>query len=250
MLRTEQVMAHDKNGPMVTTGGSALRPSERRDVDAFVEQARALAPGAAGKDGRLVFALDATMSRQPTWDLACRLQGEMFATAATLASGLDVQLVFFRGFSECRASRWVGDPRALTDLMVQISCRGGHTQIGKVLDHVRHEAQAGPVRTLVYVGDAMEERLDDLCATAGQLGLLGVKAFMFQEGQDSVAEGAFREVARLTKGAYARFDAGAAARLAGLLNAAAAYAAGGIGGLERLEGAGQREARLLLGQMR
>jgi hypothetical protein len=243
-------MAGKDEGSIMRTGGSAVSPSDRRAVDAFVEQARALAPGAAGAGGRLVFALDATMSRQPTWDLACRLQGEMFATASSLASGLGVQLIFFRGFSECRASRWVSDARALTDLMAQISCRGGHTQIGKVLEHVRHETQAGPVRALVYVGDAMEERLDDLCARAGQLGLLGVKAFMFQEGADPVAEGAFREVARLTKGAYARFDAGAAGRLAGLLKAAAAYAAGGLGGLERLDGQGAQEARLLLGQMR
>jgi hypothetical protein len=243
-------MSPKDDNSIVRTGGSAVSPSDARAVDAFVQQARALAPGSESAGGRLIFALDATMSRQPTWDLACRLQGDMFATASTLAAGLGVQLVFFRGFSECRASRWVSDARALTDLMARISCRGGHTQIGKVLEHVRHESQGGPVRALVYVGDAMEEQLDALCARAGELGLLGVKAFMFQEGNDPVAAGAYREVARLTKGAYARFDAGAAAALAGLLKAAAAYAAGGMAGLQRLESSGAREARLLLGQMK
>ena len=35
---------------------------------------------------RLIFALDATMSRQPTWDTACQLQGQMFSTAGKLGT--------------------------------------------------------------------------------------------------------------------------------------------------------------------
>src|SRR5205085_1749223 len=119
-------------------------------------KARMLAPAAIGEAaGRLVFALDATMSRQPTWDLATGLQGEMFRAAAE-ASGLAVQLIYFRGFSECRASRWVADARALTELMSRIHCRGGQTQIGRVLQHVRACAGEEKVRALVFVGDAME----------------------------------------------------------------------------------------------
>lgn len=235
--------------PQGRTDRAVDRPSDSGAIEAFVRQARSVVTPESAS-GRLVFALDATMSRQPTWDLACRLQAEMFTSAANTAEGLAVQLVFFRGFAECRSSRWVGDARALTDLMTQIRCRGGHTQIGRVLDHVRSECGQGPVRALVFVGDAMEETLDDLCRKAGELGLLGVKAFMFQEGRDPAAETAFREVARLTKGAYARFDAGAAGTLAGLLGAAAAYAAGGMSGLERLSRGGGREAALLLGQMK
>jgi hypothetical protein len=184
------------------------------------------------------------MSRQPTWDLACRVQGEMFATAADVG-GLSVQLVYFRGFDECRSSRWVVEPRALTDLMTRIGCRGGHTQIGRVLRHVRNETANASVKALVYVGDAMEEPIDDLCAVAGELGLLGVKAFMFHEGADPVAARAFQEVARLTGGAYARFDASAPHSLAGLLRAAAAYASGGVAGLERLASR-ETDARKLL----
>jgi hypothetical protein len=187
------------------------------------------------------------MSRQPTWDLACRVQGEMFETAAGIG-GLSVQLVYFRGFDECRASGWVVRPRALTELMTKIACRGGHTQIGRVLRHVRNEAQRSPLRAFVYVGDAMEEPIDDLCAVAGELGLLGVKGFLFHEGTDPVAARAFQEVARLTGGAYARFDAGAPQSLAGLLRAAAAYASGGATALERLAGR-ESEARKLLGAM-
>ena len=203
-------------------------------IDAFLDEAKRLGPGAGGASrARLVFALDATMSRQPTWDLACRVQGEMFA-AAGQAGGLSVQLVYFRGFGECRSSRWVADARALTDLMAKIDCRGGQTQIERVLRHVRGEAGRLPLKVLVYVGDAMEESIDDLCALAGELGLLGIKAFMFHEGHDPDAARAFREMARLTGGAYARFDIKAPHALAELLRAAAAYASGGVEGLTRL----------------
>src|SRR5262249_17119928 len=108
----------------------------------------------------LIFALDATMSRQPTWDQACRLQAEMFREAATLG-GLDLQLVYYRGLAERRASRWIVEPARFGELMSRIDCRGGQTQIAKVLAHARHENDRGKVAALVFVGDAMEEVLDD-----------------------------------------------------------------------------------------
>lgn len=214
-------------------------------IDTFLAEAKRLGPLAAKMPrARLVFALDATMSRQPTWDLACRVQGEMFATASE-AGGLAVQLVYFRGFDECRASKWVSDPRALTALMTRIGCQGGQTQIARVLRHVRNEARQAPLKVLVYVGDAMEEPIDDLCSVAGDLGLLGVKAFMFHEGHDPDAALAFQEIARLSGGAYARFDARAPHTLSELLRAAAAYAASGTEGLARLTTSNTQAGRLL-----
>ena len=97
-------------------------------------------------------------------------------------------------------------------------------------------------RALVFVGDAMEEELDELCAGAGELGLRSVPAFMFQEGYDPVCEQAFREIARLTRGAYCRFAPGAAHELAELLRAAAAYAAGGMKALAELQARHRRDA--------
>lgn len=211
------------------------------EVAAFLK--RAEASGSAA--GRLIFGLDATMSRQPTWDRACALQAEMF-DAAGGSGRLAVQLVYFRGLSECRASRWSLDSARLRDIMTTIDCRGGHTQIGRVLQHARKQASAEKVAALVFVGDAMEEQADDLCATAGELGLLGVPCFMFQEGRDRVAERTYREAARLSRGAYARFDGSAAESLRNLLRAVAAFAADGRPALER---EGSREARLLLAQM-
>jgi hypothetical protein len=205
-----------------------------------------MAPGAQGTRGRLVFALDATMSRQPTWDLACALQADMFREAASLGS-LDIRLVYYRGFKECRATRWISDSAELARLMGKIDCRGGNTQIGKVLAEARRDATTG-VRAVVFVGDAMEENIDELCTKAGELGLLKVPVFMFLEGDDATAEQAFREIARLSGGAWCRFDPGAAAQLRELLRAAAAYAAGGREALMRLS-AREAGAARLLGQM-
>jgi hypothetical protein len=223
-------------------------PSASEDIAAFVARARAMSPHAAGAKGRLVFALDATMSRQPTWDMACALQADMFREAAALGS-LDIRLVYYRGLSECRATGWISDSAQLAKLMGKIDCQGGNTQIGKVLSEARREAVASGVRAVVFVGDAMEEAIDQLCAKAGELGLLKVPVFLFQEGQDAVAEQAFREIARLTGGAWCRFDPGAAAQLRELLRAAAAYAAGGREALLRLSKTGSGAAKLL-GQMK
>ncbi len=209
--------------------------SRRAEIDAFLDRVNALGPaGEPGRRGRLIFALDATMSRQPTWDQACHLQGDMFREAAAVG-GLDIQLVYYRGLAECRSSPWVADAARLGALMTRIDCRGGHTQISKVLAHARRENESAKVAALVFVGDAMEESLDSLCAGAGELGLRNVKAFMFQEGYDAVCEQAFREIARLTGGAYCRFAPGAANELAELLRAAAVYAAGGMKALADLK---------------
>lgn len=224
--------------------------SSRAEIEAFIHRARSLAPPVEpGGRGRLIFALDATMSRQPTWDQACRLQADMFTEAAAIG-GLDVQLAYYRGLSECRASRWASDARMLGGLMEKIDCRGGHTQIGRILAHAKRESETKKVQALVFVGDAMEEALDDLCASAGELGLRGIPAFMFQEGSDPVAERAFREIARLTRGAYCRFDPGAAHQLGELLRAAAAFAAGGVKALNDLSARRHAGAQKLLAQLR
>jgi hypothetical protein len=197
------------------------------EVEAFLKEVKALgAVRPASGRGRLVFALDATASRQAAWDRACRLQGEMFE-ATTAIGGLDVQLVFYRGFNECKASRWLNAAADLHRAMRSVSCVGGMTQIGRVLAHARDEAGANKVNALVFVGDAMEENVDKLCRLAGELGLLGVPVFVFHEGGDDIAGLAFRQIAKLSGGAYCPFDAGSAKQLRELLGAVAAYAAGG-----------------------
>ena len=206
-----------------------LPTSREADVNAFlrkVSETSSPTMGVSGKRGRLIFAMDATASREPTWDQACQIQGEMFNETLTLG-GLEVQLIFYRGFGECRASKWAPNAKELLRLMTSVRCRGGQTQIAKVLDHAKREAELGKVNALVFVGDALEEDIDRVCHKAGELGLLGVPMFLFHEGGDLVAERGFRELARLTGGAYCSFDAGSAQQLRDLLSAVAVYAAGG-----------------------
>ena len=224
-------MAKDNEDKSLPAGRAApprpADPSSPAEVDRFLKTLAAT-PAARPADGRgrLAFALDATASRQPTWDLAQEIQADMFAAAAGLG-GLEMQIVYYRGRSECRASPFVTDAATLKRLMGRISCEGGLTQIHRVLTHLVGEAERSGLKAAVFVGDALEEDPDALHALAGQLALRGVRLFLFQEGHDGAVEATFRALAKLTGGAYCRFDPAAAAQLRALLSAVAAYAAGG-----------------------
>ena len=201
--------------------------SSNAEVDAFLKQV-AVTPvrSGTGERGRLIFALDATASREPTWDRASHIQAEMFSQTASLG-GLEIQLVYYRGFGECRASGWVTKADDLLRRMTAVTCLAGHTQIGKVLRHAIKETESKSVNALVFVGDCIEEDIDRLGQLAGRLGLLGVPCFMFHEGGDPVARRAFEQIAKLTGGACCSFDATSAQQLKDLLAAVAVFAAGG-----------------------
>ena len=207
--------------------------SSRAEIDAFIKKAASLSVSKpAGQSGRLIFAMDATASREPT----CHIQAEMFTETAALG-GLDIQLCYYRGIGEFKASSWLTDTSSLQRKMAAVRCLGGHTQIGRVLKHATAMAKQQRTDALVFVGDCMEEDIDELCQLAGVLGIHGVPAFMFHEGDDARARLGFRQIAKLTKGAYCPFDAGSARQLRDLLSAVAVYAAGGRLALERF---GQR----------
>ncbi|MCW9045504.1 MAG: VWA domain-containing protein, partial [Alphaproteobacteria bacterium] len=186
---------------------------------------------ASGERGRLIFAMDATASRQATWDRACHIQSEMFMETASLG-GLDVQLTYYRGFGEFEATTWTSDSSVLLKEMTSVYCLAGESQLSKVLSHAITETKKTRVDALVFVGDCLEEDVDRLGRQAGELGLLGVPAFMFHEGDDPVAAYGFQQIAKLTNGACCSFDAHSAQALKELLKAVAVYAAGGRKALE------------------
>jgi len=211
-------------------------PDKRKraqEVDAFLSKVAATPQraGRGGKRGRLLFAMDATASRQPTWDTAATIQGRMFSETAALG-GLDIQLAFYRGFGEFKVGRWTDNADELLRLMTSVFCLAGETQIGKVLQHAVNEAKSGHLNALVFVGDMVEEDVDHLGRVAGELGLMGVPAFIFHEGHDPVAKFAFGQIAQLTGGACMNFDAASADVLRELLAAVAVFAAGGRRALE------------------
>jgi len=228
-------------------------PTPREDADpieTFLKEVASTPPPQPGRGrGRLIFAMDATASREPTWDRACQVQGQMFLETAALG-GLDVQLVYYRGFDECRASRWVDNPGDLVRLMSGVFCLAGQTKLGRVLRHAVRETEKKRVAALVFVGDCFEESLDEVGQIAGQLGMQGVRAFLFQEGRNPEAERAFRHIAQLTNGVHCRFDSTSPQQLRDLLGAVAAFAAGGRRALADLSQRSSPEVRLLASQVR
>lgn len=239
-------------------GGSDYSPAARHDsdalstrseVDAFLDAVKQAPPVVAGEGrGRLIFSLDATASRQRTWDRAMALQSDMFTRTRGIGS-LDVQLVYYRGYDECRASPWLSDAGKVIAMMRKVSCQAGTTQIARVLKHALAECRSTSVQALVFIGDCVEESVDELGNLAGQARLLGLPLFIFQEGHEPRASFAFAQMAKLSGGAHCRFDESSARQLGELLNAVAAYAAGGKAALQQLENQGSGQAGKLLKQL-
>ncbi len=206
--------------------------AKQSEVDAFLQKvAGTPVIKTPGKRGRLLFAMDATASRRPTWDTACQIQGEMFEATKSLG-GLEVQLAYYRGYGEFHAEPWTADTGPLLSQMTGVSCLAGETQIGKVLRHAVSETRRQRVNAVVFIGDCCEEDVDRLGKLAGELGLLGVPVFLFHEGADPVAAFVFRQIAKLSGGACCAFDRASAQILKDLLSAVAVYAAGGAPALE------------------
>ncbi len=207
--------------------------SSRKEIDRFLNRVSNTPLVKSGDDrGRLIFALDATASRQPAWDRACRIQSDMFLETDKLG-GLAVQLCFYRGYGEFNFSPWYTNGADLLTRMNSVFCLGGLTQISRVLKHTIRETRKKKVHALVFVGDCVEENGDTLCNLAGQLGVLAVPVFLFHEGGDRAASAVFTQIARLSGGACCPFDADSASQLKELLSAVAIYAAGGRAALEQ-----------------
>ncbi|MGH8500910.1 MAG: hypothetical protein ACREVE_00290 [Gammaproteobacteria bacterium] len=85
---------------------------------------RSAASPAATARGRLIFALDATASRQPAWNTARRIQSRMFEETAAIG-GLEVRLCYFRGQREFIAGPWLADSAQLLSSMDAVFAIGG-----------------------------------------------------------------------------------------------------------------------------
>jgi hypothetical protein len=192
---------------------------------------------------RIIVGIDATASREATWDAATGYTVKMLR-AATTDNPLEIQIVFYRGEKECVASRWITDANVLAAVVTKVSCEAGPTQIARVLEHARKEHVRQKIAALVFIGDACEESVDEIIGAAHKLKM---PAFVFHEGEsDRATTRTFKTIANATRGAWAPFDAGAVARLAELLRSVAAYATGGA---MALADRNTPEARLLLTQM-
>ncbi|MDX1452346.1 MAG: VWA domain-containing protein [Oleiphilaceae bacterium] len=223
--------------------------TQSTSVDQFLEQVKRL-PQKTDHEGRgrLIFAMDATASRQPMWDMASHLHAQMFEQVAQTGD-LQVQLCYYRGYREFYASPWAVNASELSKEITGVECLAGRTQIARILRHALREHAAHKVAALVFVGDCVEESIDKLGDLAGQLGIHGIKAFLFQEGRHSNTTRAFAHMARLSGGAHCQFDANSASQLGALLAAVAVYAAGGRRALQHHRLADSAEVKGLLEQL-
>lgn len=224
-----------EGSPAPTPKAAPVLPWENERVREILGPATYAQPHTGG----LIFAMDATASRGPTWRIATQVQGEMFSS---FTPGLKIQLVYYRG-DAFHASPWTRNAKQLADVMRGVVCAPGQTQIGKVLAHAARGRVE--VAALVFVGDCMEERAADLNGLAHKLEARRIKAFMFQEGGDPRAAAAFKDIAGITHGAYCRFGHQSARELKDLLAGAAAYAAGGTPRLAQLARSRPAALRLL-----
>ncbi len=211
---------------MTSKDKSIAQTSSKSEIDTFLQDAKAMTGDKQKGAGRLFFAMDATFSREPTWDMACHIQAEMFLATDQIGN-LTVKLGYYGGFNTFKVSNWVNNSSQLLKLMSSVRCEGGKTQIYRVLNYAIEQAKQQSIDAMVFVGDCMEEDPDHLSDLAGQLGLVGVPLFIFQEGRNVTAQKTFKHLSRLSKGAYCSFDSGSAEQLKALLAAVAVYAAGG-----------------------
>jgi hypothetical protein len=172
---------------------------------------------------RLVFAIDATASRQPTWDTAAHVQSQMFLEAGR-HGGLEIQLVYFRGYDEMKATGWFSSSTPLVNAMAGVTCKAGHTQINRVLAHVHKQHKEHPIAAMILVGDAFEEPAVHLFESFPS-------AYCFLEGENLYARQAFGQIADITNGALLTFDGNSPSQLRELLGAVAAYVTDGVAAL-------------------
>lgn len=225
------------------------RRSSTSQITEFLQKSSELQVKAREISGKLIVAIDATASRQPSWDRACQIQTKMFQ-AADKVGGLAIQLCYYRGYQEFHSSPWCYDAKSLSGQMSGVQCLGGYTQIKKVLLHAVAEAKQGKIKALVFIGDAMEENIDQLCQLAGKLGVLQCPVFIFQEGHDPGVAQAFQQIAYLSGGAYHAFMESSAEELADLLSAVAIYASGGEKALSDYVKLKSGPAKVLLQQIK
>jgi hypothetical protein len=209
--------------------------------------AKALAP--SGRP-RLLFAMDATASREPSWQLAQTITGAMFAA---VPGALDVALAYHGGGRLKEVTPFAADTRAFLDKVHTVQCEAGGTALTALLEAATTIAR---LKALIYVGDCFEEDPAVAGALAQQLRLKGVRVFVFhdttsqQQGYDvDGARAVFAQLAAVTSGVLLPFDADALDQVKALLEAIAVYAVGGL----KLLAARQRAlpaARLLLDQLR
>jgi hypothetical protein len=173
------------------------------------EAEKPIAPGTA----RVLLAL-ANHARAPGWDRAKVLQGRMFEAASH--SGLEMKFAFYaedddNGVRRCRITKhWIANSNDMASIMDRAECSCGcYVNIRSVLQQAVKENQDRPMRAVIIVGDAFhddQDSLDEAALAANQLRREGTQVFLIQQGDDLITARRLQYLARVSGGAYFRFD--------------------------------------------
>jgi len=186
------------------------------------------------------FLIDATGSREDTWEQAQGIQAKMFKSAAGLQT-IRLRLAYFGG--DCLNSPgWMNSPARVAKHMAAVRCRTGLTQIIEGLHSFIQEAPENRAAAIILVGDAFEEDADQAEHAGTMLKKMGIRVFSFIEGNDPTAQSVFQRLAEITGGKFAKF--GSDLPLSDLCEGVALLTSGGEKALDRLKN--QNVRRLLL----
>ncbi len=171
---------------------------------------------------KLLFSMDATASRQGSWDVAQQITSSMFDV---IPGGLKIALAHHSGGELGHVTAFRDDPAFFKSEIAKVRCRAGETALCEILEEA---TKISRLSTLIYIGDCFEESLERAKALSEELKEKKVPCFMFIEGRDPMAQSAFNLIAEITGGAVFPFELEAVIHIKEKLDAIAAYAAGGI----------------------
>jgi hypothetical protein len=208
---------------MATTAATAAAsvPATLRSALSHAEP-----PGETGTPirPRLVFAVDATASREPAWAAARQVTDALFKA---LPGALDVALAVHGGSRVHTFTPFTNDANTLRDRAAGVTCHAGSTRLLPILAACLR--QQG-VRVVVYIGDVFEESVPRGRQLTDAMNAHGAKLIVLHDMADPVARRdaeVFWDLAKRTGGCVLPFDASAPGRLRDRWSAVAVYAVGG-----------------------
>jgi hypothetical protein len=173
---------------------------------------------------RLIFAVDATASREPAWAAARQVTD---ALVKALPGELDVALAVHGGSRVHTFTEFTSQPATLRDRAAGVACQAGVTRLLPILSV---SLQQKAVRVVIYIGDVFEENMARGRQLADAMGHQGTRLIVLHDTADPTARRdaeLFWDLAKRTGGCVLPFDASSTARLRDLLSAVAVYAVGG-----------------------
>jgi hypothetical protein len=213
----------DRLRTMATTAISVARPTATALRSAL---GNAEPPPETGTPPRprLIFAVDATASREPAWAAARQVTD---ALVKALPGELDVALAVHGGSRVHTFTAFINEANTLRDRAAGVSCQAGMTRLLPILSaSLKHPG----IRIVIYVGDVFEESLLQGRRLADLMSAQKTKLIVLHDTADPGARRdaeVFWDLAKRTGGCVLPFDASAPGRLRDLLSAVAVYAVGG-----------------------